>query len=61
MNMLGCSFVGSPETVKADLARFVAQTGADELMVVAAIYDQAARIRSYELLAGIAPDLAIHH
>ena len=61
MNMLGCSFVGSPATVKADLARFVAQTGADELMVVAAIHDQAARLHSYELLAALGPDLASHH
>ena len=57
MGMLGCSFVGAPATVRAALADFVAQTGADELMVVAAIHDQAARLRSYELLAGIADGL----
>eukprot|EP01037_Dinobryon_pediforme_P005780 gene5780-5843_t len=45
MNMLGCSFVGSPETVKAELKRFVAKTQADELMVVGAIYDEPARLR----------------
>lgn len=60
MNMLGCSFVGSPATVKAGLARFSEQTKADELMVVAAIYDQAARLRSYELLAEIGADLQRH-
>ena len=31
--------------------RFVAETGADELIVAAAIHDHAARLRSYELLA----------
>jgi luciferase family oxidoreductase group 1 len=49
--MLECAFVGSPATVRAGLERFVADTGADEVIVAAAIYDHAARLRSYELLA----------
>ena len=53
MDMLACSFVGSPATIERDLARFVERTGADELMVASAIYDHPARLRSYELLAGI--------
>ena len=52
-NMLACSFVGAPETVRDGLARFIARTGADEIMVASAIHDHAARLRSYELLAGI--------
>jgi alkanesulfonate monooxygenase SsuD/methylene tetrahydromethanopterin reductase-like flavin-dependent oxidoreductase (luciferase family) len=52
--MLTCSFVGSRETVKRELERFIEQTGADELMVTSAIYDHAARLRSYELLATLA-------
>ncbi|RPH60466.1 MAG: LLM class flavin-dependent oxidoreductase [Burkholderiales bacterium] len=52
--MLACSFAGSRETVKRELERFVESTGADELMVAGAIYDHSARLRSYELLAGIA-------
>jgi luciferase family oxidoreductase group 1 len=48
---LGCSFVGSPETVRAGLDDFVAATKVDELIVASAIYDQPARLRSYELLA----------
>lgn len=51
MAMLGCSFVGAPDQVRPALQRFIAQTGADELMVAAAIHDQSARLRSYELLA----------
>jgi alkanesulfonate monooxygenase SsuD/methylene tetrahydromethanopterin reductase-like flavin-dependent oxidoreductase (luciferase family) len=51
--MLACSFVGSPDTVRRGLERFVEQTAADELMVASAIYDHSARMRSYELLAGI--------
>ncbi|HVG92279.1 MAG TPA: LLM class flavin-dependent oxidoreductase [Alphaproteobacteria bacterium] len=52
-SMLACSFVGSPETVRRGLERFVEQTRADELMVASAIHDHAARLRSYEILAGL--------
>jgi luciferase family oxidoreductase group 1 len=48
---LDCSFVGSPATVRAGLEGFIAETGADELIVASAIYDHAARMRSCELLA----------
>jgi luciferase family oxidoreductase group 1 len=49
--MLRRSFVGSPETVRAELGAFVEETAADEVIVAAAIHDHAARRRSYELLA----------
>jgi luciferase family oxidoreductase group 1 len=49
--MLSCSVVGSPETVSRGVQELVAQTGADELIVAAAIYDHPARLRSYEILA----------
>jgi luciferase family oxidoreductase group 1 len=49
--MLACAFVGSPDTVRTGLAKFVTDTGADEVIVAAAIYDHSARLRSYELLA----------
>ena len=52
--MLRRSYVGSPETVRAALDEFVAETNADELIVAAAIHDHAARLRSYELLAQLA-------
>jgi luciferase family oxidoreductase group 1 len=52
--MLSCSFVGSMDTVKSGLERFVQSTQADELMVVSAIHDHGARLRSYELLAQLA-------
>jgi luciferase family oxidoreductase group 1 len=45
------SMVGSPETVHADLEDFIERTQADELIVVSHIYDHAARLRSYELIA----------
>jgi luciferase family oxidoreductase group 1 len=53
--MLTCSFVGSPETVRRGLQNFIEQTGVDELIVASAIYDHAARLRSYELLADLMP------
>src|SRR4051812_3429742 len=51
--MLACSFVGAPETIRAGLETFVERTGADEVIVASAIHDHTARLRSYELLAGI--------
>jgi luciferase family oxidoreductase group 1 len=49
--MLSCSFVGAPATVKRDLERFIADTGIEELMVTTPVFDHAARLRSYQLLA----------
>jgi luciferase family oxidoreductase group 1 len=49
--MLACSFVGAPETVRRGLKDFITQTGADELMVTCGVYDHAAKLRSYEMLA----------
>ena len=50
-SMLACSFYGSAVTIKAKLAALIEATGADELMVAAAIWDHQARVRSFELLA----------
>ena len=49
--MMACSFVGTGPEVADRLHGFVAETGADELIVAAAIYDHEARLRSYEILA----------
>jgi luciferase family oxidoreductase group 1 len=57
-SMLTCSFVGSPETVKTGLKEFISSTGVDELIVVSAIYDHSARLRSYEIVADLAEDLS---
>ncbi|WP_201829357.1 LLM class flavin-dependent oxidoreductase [Microvirga zambiensis] len=53
MNMLSCSFVGSAKTVREGLEGFIAETGADEVMVAAAIYDHGKRLRSYEILSKV--------
>jgi luciferase family oxidoreductase group 1 len=57
--MLRYAFIGSPETIKRELGAFIAATSADEIMVTAPIYDQAARKRSYEILAQVAPEIGL--
>jgi luciferase family oxidoreductase group 1 len=49
--MLSCSVVGSPATVRDGIGQLTERTGADELIVAAAIHDHSARLRSYEILA----------
>ncbi len=49
--MLTHSVVGAPETIREGVERFVELTGVDEVMVVSAIFDHEARLRSYEILA----------
>ena len=47
----GSHVVGDPATVTGLLARLVASTGADELMVTTSTFAHADRLASYELLA----------
>jgi luciferase family oxidoreductase group 1 len=54
-HVLSAAVVGSPATVRDGLAAFAERTGADELMVTSQIYDHAARLRSYEIVATAAP------
>ena len=49
--VLSCSAIGSPATVKAAIESFVERTGADELMITSQIFDPQARLRSYEIVA----------
>jgi luciferase family oxidoreductase group 1 len=48
-----CSVIGSVETVERGLLRFLEVAQPDELIITANIYDQSARLRSFELVAGI--------
>jgi luciferase family oxidoreductase group 1 len=50
----GAAVVGSAETVKRGLERFLAATKVDELILASALYDHAARLRSYEIVATVA-------
>ena len=51
--ILACSAVGAPETVLERLESIVTRTRADELILTAQIYDHAARLRSFEITAGL--------
>jgi len=54
--MLARSIVGSRDTVRAGIEALVAETAADELIVVSDVYDHAARLRSFELIAQVADE-----
>lgn len=47
------AIVGGPGTVERGLTKLIEQTGADELMITSHIFDHQARLRSYELVAGV--------
>lgn len=49
--MLSRSIIGSKETVRAGIDALVAETNADELMIVSDIYHHDARLRSFELIS----------
>ena len=52
-SVLACSVMGSSSTVARDLEAFVARHQPDEIMATAQIFDHAARLRSFEILAEI--------
>ena len=49
--MLARSFVGTAETVCQGLREFIAETDADEVIISTSVYDHAARLKSFRLLA----------
>jgi luciferase family oxidoreductase group 1 len=51
--MLSAAVVGDPGTVRRGIAAFAARTGADELMLTSQAYDHKARLRSFEIAAGV--------
>jgi luciferase family oxidoreductase group 1 len=55
--MLACSVIGGPDTVRAGLRALLDRTRADELMIVSDVYDPDARLRSFELIAEAARGL----
>lgn len=52
-DILSCSAIGAPETVARELSAFVAHTGADELMITSQIYDHAAKVWAYQIVADV--------
>ncbi|AUL15358.1 LLM class flavin-dependent oxidoreductase [Bordetella bronchiseptica] len=56
---LGAAIVGGPDTVKRELESLVAQTQADEVMIVSDFYDFSDRLRSYEIVASLKQDAGV--
>lgn len=56
--ILSCAAIGSRDTVKPILIKFIEQTQADELMITSQIFDHSARLRSYEITAEIRNELS---
>jgi luciferase family oxidoreductase group 1 len=52
-DVLSCSAIGSPATVRQAIAAFVARTQPQELMITSQIFDHAARLHSYKIAAEI--------
>ena len=52
-----CSAVGAAPTVRRRLETLLEETEADEIIATAQIYDNAARLRSFEIAAGVLADL----
>lgn len=50
---LKSSIIGNPIEVKEQLQKFLDDTQADEMMINSAIYDQSARLRSYEIITEV--------
>ena len=53
------AIVGSPETVRRGIEALIAETAADELMITSQIFDQAARRRSFEIVAGLRESIRV--
>jgi luciferase family oxidoreductase group 1 len=51
---LACAVVGTPAMVEQGVKEFVSRYRPDELMITANVFDHAARLRSFELAAGVA-------
>ncbi len=52
-NMLQCSVVGGPDTVKKQLDALIERTQADEFIVATNVFDRDARFRSFEILRDV--------
>jgi luciferase family oxidoreductase group 1 len=55
--VLSCSAIGSPGTVREAIAKFMARTQPQELMITSQIFDHAARVHSYKITAQVRDQL----
>jgi alkanesulfonate monooxygenase SsuD/methylene tetrahydromethanopterin reductase-like flavin-dependent oxidoreductase (luciferase family) len=52
-HILSCTAIGSPDTVARQMQAFVDETQPDELIVTCNMYDHAARLHSFEIVAQV--------
>ncbi len=52
-HVFSSALVGSPSTIQRGLTEFLDRTAADEIIISGQIYDHGARLRSFELIAGL--------
>ena len=52
-DVLSCSAIGSPATVRESIAKFIGRTQPQELMITSQIFDHAARLHSYKIVAQV--------
>jgi len=57
-DVLSCSAIGAPATVRQALLDFIARTRPDEIMIASMIHDHAARLRSYQIAADVLATLS---
>ncbi len=55
--MTSCSAVGGPDSLRDQLKSLIADTGANEIVATAHIFDPQARLRSFEIAAAVFKDL----
>lgn len=51
--MLAYSFIGRPATIKKNIQKFIEENALDEIMITSNIYDQQAKLYSFELFANV--------
>jgi alkanesulfonate monooxygenase SsuD/methylene tetrahydromethanopterin reductase-like flavin-dependent oxidoreductase (luciferase family) len=51
--VLACAAIGAPGTVAQRLQALIARTQADEVILTSQIFDHGARLRSFEIAAGL--------
>ncbi|ROI09285.1 LLM class flavin-dependent oxidoreductase [Chryseobacterium sp. H3056] len=57
LRMLRYSFVGGPEKIKNEMQQFQAAFGVDEMMITSHIYEQQARLKSYEIFSEVVKEI----
>jgi alkanesulfonate monooxygenase SsuD/methylene tetrahydromethanopterin reductase-like flavin-dependent oxidoreductase (luciferase family) len=56
-DVLSCSAIGSPGTVREAIAKFIEKNQPQELMITSQIFEHAARLHSYKITARVRDQL----